>query len=124
MPTAILSDGARCLQDLLRARRTPPKKRPRGAASRHIFFAASLSFLPLFFTSPLICSRRPSAARSGFRVAFPAASFKVPDARSLLSPTDPPPRLVFSGVSARLSGEGEGKRRQAQRSAATVTADR
>jgi hypothetical protein len=30
----------------------------------------------------------------------------------------------LSGVSARLSGEGEGKRRQAQRSAATVTADR
>jgi hypothetical protein len=28
------------------------------------------------------------------------------------------------GVSARLSGEGEGKRRQAQRPAATVTADR
>src|SRR5204862_3983662 len=54
--------------------------------ARHIFFAASLSFLPLFLTSPLICSRRPLAARFGSRFAVPAASFMVPDARSVLSP--------------------------------------
>src|SRR5881275_3159248 len=63
--------------------RLPVAERPEPRC--YIFFAASLSFLPLFFTSPFICSRRPLAARSGSLFALPAVSLIAPEARSVLS---------------------------------------